>query len=117
MLRFRETPSTAVFCPNSHAERVFFFRAGRLSESLLIQACLLECAIRSERSRPLMGVGRGCRYLCGAMHVLRALMRVYAQLPLHAAPTNQTISPRKNPSAGSGTHFLGRSERLIGATE
>ena len=31
--------------------------------------------------------------------------------------TNQTISPRKNPSAGSGTHFLGRSERLIGATE
>jgi len=37
--------------------------------------------------------------------------------PLHEAPTNQTISPRKNPSAGSGTHFLGRSDRLMGATE
>jgi hypothetical protein len=37
--------------------------------------------------------------------------------PLHEAPTNQTISPRKNPSAGSGTHFRGKSDRLIGATE
>lgn len=37
--------------------------------------------------------------------------------PLHEAFSNYTISPRKNPSAGSGTHFLGKSERLIGATE